>query len=394
MSNKLKQLNDAQKKAVVGLACLIEAQGKGGRFRSNDPEMDIIIRNCFDDDWIGYWNNDFRHSYLGNAAMFAAHNKNECIGSVEALDMEAKYAFKNMMIDIIEDNAMMALAAAFIYKKIGMPAFIPPKGRETPREERNTQEDDGTVVLEDPFYRLAEVGAVRGDNDRVFTLVDDESGEKIQVGANYSYWLSEGICPVNGIVGYVDPNRSVSTPEGTLCYLVCTGNLVVPVMDWGLEKIDEWSYREKVQNNRMISCDKSGKLCKALQEMDKPFGASSYEKKEVKSTDKQIIHFVATVLQRIEGGTSFSPSYTERLIRLTYSQRGAELKLEVVGVIQPRIARLTNDNGRILTYEDTTKPYTYYEVETESIHNTIVRVSIFQKNAYFDDIEYRYTIDG
>ncbi len=393
MSNKLKQLNDAQKKAVVGLACLIEAQGKGGRFRSNDPEMDIIIRNCFDDDWIGHWNNDFRHSYLGNAAMFAAHNQNECIGSVAALDMEAKFAFKNMMIDIIEDNAMMALAAAFIYKKIGMPAFIPPKGRETPREERNTQEDDGTVVLEDPFYRLAEVGAVRGDNDRVFTLVDDESGEKIQVGANYSFWLSEGICPVNGIVGYVDPQRNVSTPEGTLCYLVCTGNLVVPVMDWGLEKIDEWSYRERVQNNRMISCDKSGKLCKALKEMDKPSAPTSKRSIVAESTDKKVIHFVGTVHQRIEGGRPSTPSYIERHISLTYTKKGSELRLEVVGVMKPRIARFQNDNGRILTYEDTTRPYTYYEIETEPVHNSIVRVSIFQKNDHFEDIEYRYTID-
>lgn len=393
MSNKLKQLSDDQKRAVVALACLIEAQGKGGRFRSNDPEMDIIIRDCFDDDWIGSWNNDFRHTYLGNAAMYAVHNQDECIGIVAALDMEAKYAFKNMMIDIIGDNAMMVLAAAFIYKKIGIPAFTPPKERETPRVERNTQEDDGTYVLEDPYYRLAEVGAVRGDNDRVFTMVDYETGESFQVGANYDYWLSEGICPVNGVVGYVDPHRSISTPEGTLCYLVCTGNLVVPVLDWGLEKIDEWSYRERVQNNRMISCDKNSRLCNALRDMDKPSGPTTNRKKEDVPTDKQVIHFVGTVQQRIEGGVPFTPSYIERHISLTYTKRGAELRLEVVGVMQPRIARFKNDNGRILTYEDTTRPFTYYEVETEPVHNSIVRISIFQKNDKFEDIEYRYTID-
>lgn len=393
MSNKLKQLSDDQKKAVVGLACLIEAYGHGGRFRSNDPETDIIIRECFDDDWIGFWNNGLRHFYLGNVTMYAVRNQDECIGIVAALDMEVKYAFKNMMIDIIGDNVIMERVAAYICKKIGIQAFSPPKRRETPRKERNTQEDDGTCILDNSFYRLAEVGAVRGDNDKVFTMVDDDSGESFQVGANYDYWFSEGICPVNGVVGYVDPHRSVSTPEGTLCYLVCTGNLVVPVLDWGLEKIDEWSYRERALNNKMISCDKSGRLCKALKDMYKPSGPTTNRKREGVSTDKQVINFVGTVQQRIEGGVSFTPNYIERHIRLTYTRKGSELELEVVGVMQPRIARFRNDDGIILTYEDTTRPFTYYEVETEPVHNSIVRISIFQKNKEFEDIEYRYTID-
>ena len=125
MSNKLKQLSGEQKKAVVGLACMIEAQGKGGHFRSNDPEMDIIIRECFNDDWVGTWNNEYRHSYLGNAAVYAANNQEECFRVVSELDMETKYAFKNMMIDIIGNNAMMVLAAAYAYKRIGLPSLLP-----------------------------------------------------------------------------------------------------------------------------------------------------------------------------------------------------------------------------------------------------------------------------
>ena len=393
MSNVLKDLPEDQKKAIVGLACLIEAQGKGGHFKSNDPEMDIIVRECFDNEWIGHWDNDYRHAYLGEAAIYAAHNQQDCISTVAALDMETKYAFKTMMLDVIGDNAIMVMVAAYVYKEIGLPAFEPPKERETPRVERNTQEDDGTRIIDDPFFRLADVGAVRGDTEKFFTMVDDETREETQVGAHYEYWKSEGICPVNGVVGYVDPERNVSTPEGTLCYLVCTGKLVVPAMQWGLEKIDEWEYREKVQNNRMLSCDRSGKLCDSLREMKKPSAPSPKKTLSTEKTDKQVLHFVATVQQRIEGGYSFAPSYIERLISLTYTKKGSELRLEVVGVMKPRTAKFKNDDGRILTYEDTTRPFTYYEVETEPVHNSIVRVSLFQKNELFEDIEYRYTID-
>ena len=394
MSDILKQLSGAQKKAVVGLACMIEAQGKGGRFRSNDPEMDIIVRECFEGDWVGNWDNDYRHSYLGNAAVYAANNQEECFQTVKSLDNEAKFAFKNMMIDIVGDNAMMMLAAAYAYKEIGMPTFTPPPQRDTPRVERNEQEDDGTYVLEDPFYRLVDVGAVRGETDKFFNLIDD-NGDSTRVEANYDFWLSQGVCPVNGIVGYIDPKHNINTSEGELCYLTCTENLVVPVLKWGLEKIDDWEYREKIQNNRMLSCDRSGKLCRELRAMKKPSGhKTAPEKKAVPAvTDRQVIRFDATVQQRFEGGVEISTNFIDRSIRLTYTKRGSVLQLEVLGVMQARTAKFKNDNGRILTYEDTSRPFTYYEVETEPVHNSIVRVSIFQKNDRFQDIEYRYTRD-
>ncbi len=393
MSDILKELSGAQKKAVIGLACIIEAQGKGGRFRSNDPEMDIIVRECFGGDWVGNWDDDYRHSYLGNAAVYAANNQEECFQTVKELDNETKFAFKNMMIDIIGDNAMMMLAAAFVYKEIGMPTFTPPPQREKPRVERNEQEDDGTYVLKDPFYRLVDVGAVRGETDKFFNLVDD-NGDSTRVEANYDFWLSQGVCPVSGIVGIVDPNYTEDTPEGKLCYLA-TRSLVVPVLEWGLEKIDDWEYRQKSQNNKMLSCDRSGKLCRKLRAMKKPSGPKTptVKKAELAVSDRQVVRYDATVQQRIEDGVEVSSNYIDRSIRLTYTKRGSELQLEVFGVMQPRAAKFKSDNGRILTYEDTSRPFTFYEVETEPVHNSIVRVSIFQKNQYFQDIEYRYTRD-
>ena len=394
MSHLLKQLNVLEKQAVVGLACLIEAQGKGGRFRSNDPEVEIIVDNCFDEDWMGHWHNEYRHTYLGNAALQASHNRDEYIARVASLDLDVKFAFKTMMIDIIGDNAIMTIVAAHIYREIGLPEFTPPKEREIPREERNTQEEDGTIILKDPFYLLKNCNAIRGNNDTVFNLIDDDTDENFQVGANYTYWLEKGICPVNGIVGYVNPRNNVSTDEGILSYLVCPGNLVVPVLSWGLEKIDEWSYRQKHQHNRMLMCDRSGKLCKAQMQNEKPYDASVNQSNSSIRTDVQVVRFTATVQERIENGIPSIPNYIERDICLTYTKKGSALTLEVVGVMRPRNARFQKDDGRVLTYVDNDRPYTYYEVETEPVYNSIVRVSVFQKNQLFQDIEYRYTIEG
>lgn len=392
MSTVLQRLSDSNKKAIVSLACMIEAQGKGGRFRSNDPEVDIIIRECFDDSWRGNWDNNYKHNYFGQAVLYAINNQRECFQIVAALDDETKYAFKNMMIDIIGDNAMMVLAAAYVYKEIGMPTYVAPQREESTRQERNEQEEGDAGNIEDPFYILTNVGAVRGENDKVFTLVNPDTSEEVSVGANYDYWLSEGICPVNGIVGYVDPEKSIQTEEGKLCYLVCPGNLVVPVLEWGLKKLDEWDYEEKSQHVEMLACDKNGKLCQELRAMKKPSRPATQET-EMRPSDQQVVKYTATFFQRIEGGRVLSARPNHRDIRLTYTKRGSELKLEILGVTQPRYARFKNDNGRILSYEDTTRPYTYYEVETEPEHNTIVRVSIFQKNASFEDLEYRYSID-
>ena len=394
MSDKLKTLSAAQKKVVVGIACYIEAQGKGGRFRSDDPEMDIIVKECFDDSWVGNWDSDYRHQYLGQAAIYAANNEKECLRIAAELDAEAKFAFKNMMIDIIGDNAMMMLHAAYIYGEIGMPVFKQPEKKEPVREDRNTQEDDGTYVIEDCYRRLADIGAVRGENDKVFTMVDQNEDTRDSVGANYDYWLNHGICPVSGLVGYVNPRQSVDTPEGKLYYLVCTGNLVIPVLEWGLEKIDEWEYRDKVQNDRMLSWDRSGELCRELRAKKKP---SEPQGTRVRVTapqdDRKVVRWTATVQQRIEGGRVFPSNYIERFIKLTYSKRGSMLELEVVGAMKPRTAKIKSDDGRVLTYVDTMRPFAYYEVETEPEHNSIVRVSIFQKNENFEDLEYRYTVD-
>ena len=390
MSEKLRQLPGAQKKAIVALACIVEAQGKGGHFKSIDPEVDTIIEECFDNDWAGNWDDEYRHLYLAGAVLL---DKDQCIETVSALDMETKQAFKNLLLDIVGDDAMTVLAAAYVLKGIGMPSTPIPSAPTPRKNDKNTQEEDGTYVVEDSYFaRLSDVNAVRSDDVKVFTIVDEDDDTQVKVGCGFNAWSSTGVCPANGIIGYVRNDRTVDTPEGKLCYLICEDYLVVPVLEWGLERIDEWEYRSKTQYNKVLSYDKSGKRCASLRSMKQTAPTFKGGIKEADS-DKKVVHFMATVQERFEPGRFFEPNYIQRQIHLTYTSHGSRLKLEVMGVMKPRNAKFESDDGRILKYRDEYNPSVYYEVETEPVHNSIVRVSIFQLNQVLEYVEFRYTID-
>lgn len=389
MSDKLKRLPEDQKKAVVALSCMVSAQANEGIFRTNDHDVDVIARACFDDGWMGFADMFYRHSYFYGAA---TSDIEACKETVKALDMETKYAFKNLLIDIIGNNAMKMIAASFILKDIGMTAFQPPKPQGADRVARNTQEDDGEPEATDAHYAwLFDVNAVRGKYAKEFTLIDQDTNESTKVIAGYDGWKQSGVCPTNGLVGYYLDSQSVRSEEGTVCYFV-TGGMVVPVLKWGLQVIDEWVYREKSHNNRMLRVDKSGKRCEELRLMKK---ASSPTKPSpiTKSEDKKVVHFMGRVQQRFEPGKFFPPNYIDRQIHLTYTKFGSELELEVLGVMMPRHARFEKDDGYTITYKDINNGAAYYEVETEKEHNTIVRVSIFQITPAGYYVEYRYTTE-
>lgn len=100
------------------------------------------------------------------------------------------------------------------------------------------------------------------------------------------------------------------------------------------------------------------------------------------------ITYVATRQERFEPGKNYPVSYVQRVITLDYSPLGDEVTINVVGVMQPKHARIIGDDGRILKYKDTTNPMFTYEIETRPSDNTIVRVSIFVAGL---GIEYRYS---
>lgn len=381
-------LSASQKKAIAGLACMVSAQAHKGKFRTNSPEADIIVQQCFPSSWTGFWDTDYRHLYLTEAA---TSDMNMSLDIVSGLDTDVKYAVKNLLIEVMGDDAISMLTASHIVQQIGLPANSFPEPKKSPRVEKNTHEDDGTITFHAEYARLADVNAVR-ETDKVYTLKKDNEDQGVKVGANYDAWKSLGVCPTNGVVGYIDPHKTIDTPEGALRLLVCTDNLIIPVLDWGLEKLDEWEAREKSQNNTILALDKSGKRCEALRAMKKRHSPKSPG--QTANSDKTIVHFMATIQERFEPGKYYPPYYIQRQIHLTYTKRGSHLELEVIGVMRPRQAKFEKDDGRILTYRDTTNPYVYYEVETWPADNSVVRVSVFQPNASRDYIEYRYTVEN
>lgn len=100
------------------------------------------------------------------------------------------------------------------------------------------------------------------------------------------------------------------------------------------------------------------------------------------------ITFWANKQDRFEVGKSFPTSYVQRTIELNYSPLGDEVTITILGVMQPKYARIVSDINNVLTYQDKDNPAFRYEVETDPLDNTIVRVSVKVGGM----IEYRYTL--
>lgn len=395
MSEKLRELPGAQKKAVVALACMLEAQSKNGHFSTIDPEVDTIARACFPANWVGNWDSDYRHTYFASAVSL---NMDDCIRIVSELDDVTKFAFKNLLLDLAGDNAIRLIVAGSMIQEIGLEPHTNPQSRRG-NSDAGAQEDDGTYVVENPFYaRICDVSAVRGENDEFFTMKKNVADEGERVGANYEQWLKQGVCPTNGLVGH--SVKCVDTPEGKLQYLYCSlGHeqyMVIPVLEAGLEVIDKWAEEDKKVNNNILAYDRSGERCRALRAELKDArimsGPVAARNPEPASKDEVVIHFIANHLERIEEGNHQGPNIQYRRIDLTYTNRGRDVKIEVLQVMKPRYARIEYDDGTTLTYRDVNYPPFYYEVETSPVDGSVVRLSMFQLNERGEYKEYRYTV--
>ena len=398
MSDLLKQLPGAQKKAIVALACMMEAQSKNGHFTTADPEVDTIIRECFPANWVGNWDTDYRHVYFAEAVSM---DMDECLRIVSELDDRTKFAFKILLLDLAQDNAIRLVVTGGIVQKIGLEPHTNPAPKRA-GSDTGAQEDDGTYVVENPYYaRIRNTAAVRGENNEFFTMKKDVLDPGERIGANYDQWLEQGVCPANGLVGH--SVKSVDTPEGKLHFLYCSlGHeqcMVVPVLEVGLEEIDKWAEEDKKVNNRILAYDRSGERCRALRaeiaqnkETIVPDHPGGQADGGTGSQDKVVIHFVASHLERIETGNHQGPNVQYRRIDLTYTNRGRDVMIEVLQVMKPRFARLEYDDGTTLTYRDINYPPYYYEVETSPVDGSVVRLSMFQLNELGEYKEYRYTV--
>ena len=387
--NKLVNLPDREKKAVIGLACIVIAQKNNGRFRSDAPECETVLEECFHSSWEGFHDENYKHYYLGNTAVSASSEMGDHITLISSLDQETQFAFKNLLIDIIDNNAMAMIVASSILQQIGVPSGGAIEKKEPPRTVRNTHEEGEPHSTQPILVQLKDLNAVR-ERDKSYTIKQDQFDDGEKLTANSDTWKADCVCPTNGMVGCYLPAHSVNTDEGTLHFVICDNIMVIPVLEWGLETIDEWQFQEKRQHNRVLSFDQSGQRIKDFLELEKHSHPSNGNEMTKHASDSQVVHFEASTQTRVEGGRDFTPNYITRRFRLTYTKLGSELKLECPGVFQPRLARIEGDDGRILTYRDKYNPSCYYEVETNPSDNTITRVSIFQINQDYELVEYRY----
>ena len=396
MSELLIQLPAAQKKAIVGLACVVEAQGKGGRFKSNDPEVDIIIRECFSAQWAGNWDSDYKHMYLGEAVSYAINDMSECIEIASELDDKTKFHFKNLLLELAGGNALVLLVGWDILKKIGFQVHTNPEPKNN-HDGRSAKENDGMYEVKNPYYaRIVDTAAVRGENQEEFSLLLSAQDVQGKIKANYEQWLEQGVCPTNGLVGH--SVKKVETEDGPLHFLyISLGRercMVVPVLESGLESIDAYMEDEKKVNNAVLAYDHSGERCRNLREFNKNnvYVPKERPSKKESPLGTKVIHFMSSTFERFEPGNHKGPDILPRRIDLTYSNLGQDVKLEVFQVMKPRYAKADFDDGKVLTYKDINKPGYYYEVETSEVDGSVVRVSFFQFNAIGQRVEYRYTV--
>lgn len=268
MSDYLKELSVSRKKAVAALACQVVAQKKNGQFTVKDPEVDYIISECFLSDWIGNWDVDYRYHYVISAVLM---DTEQCIAALVGMDQSIKFAFKNLLLGIIGDNASAMLAAGHILQNIKLEMPASPVLKKAISPEKGSRADDGIQVVEEAFFaRLTDINAIRADNsDEVFTVKESAEDPGVKCGANYDSWRDNNVCPCVGVIGYVNPAKHITTAEGVIYYLICESNLIVPILEWGLEIIDQWEYHEKRKNNRILIYDGTGKRCEELMKIKK-----------------------------------------------------------------------------------------------------------------------------
>lgn len=377
MIDTLSNLSDTQKQAAITLACQVIASTTDSRITTIDKDV-IALAEAF-----------FSWPDTGSVMQFlqvGIRNGGEwCTSVVSNFTEEEKRAFRFIVTNICHDNAMRVVTAGMLLSNCGFEP-ISPKKVSQPIEERQygiEQEDQKKGAAVARCVRLVDVSAIRGECNEIFTVYIGDDPVPRKIAANFDDWLSKELCPSVGMVGILAKERQTS--DGKLYFISfrCKENyIVVPILSDGFEDIEQYEWMVKGNNNFILAHDKGGSRCRALREGVFEKKASSLHK-----DDSLRIVFKATKQDRFEPGKFFPTSFVRRIITFDYNEMHDEVEINIKGVMQPKHARIVSDNGRVLTYKDTTNPMVHYEVETGS-ENQIVRFSMIVD---FPSIEYRYT---
>ena len=386
MVEVLNNLPAEKKQAAILAACSVVSCTTDGRIRSNDPDIISIAEAFLPAGWDGSVDMmEFMQLLQSGIQM----GQNRCKQLLSTFVQVEQNAYRFLLNSLIHDNAKKMITAAFIMKDCG---FSVPGRDQSPKSTPTNygiEEDESYPVTEldpNPLVRIIDTSAVRSDEGELFTILGEDNREMEKVRTGFSEWLSKEWCPSNGMIGQICKKKQTS--EGILDYVMCTVKgeyvMVIPILEQGLEHIDDYEYSTKHLNNFILAHDKDGKRCNDLRN-----GVFAKKTAAKEAHNLRRIRFMATRHTKFINGVQQVPDYVQRLITLDYNARGSEVTLTVVGVMQPRHARIAGDSGNVLTYKDMNNPFWTYEVETNSLDNTIIRVSYFDSSIGF---EYRYTI--
>ena len=147
--------------------------------------------------------------------------------------------------------------AAEILKKVGVPkrsrtlsAGLAPEFDEVTELEN----EDGQSQKEPELAVITDITAVRSDPKEVLKIKVEEGGEEYEIRGCYESWKEAGLCPAKGEVGIIC--RKKDTLEGVLCYLIVLHDLVVPVLQDGLRRMDSLEFKRHRIYNRIMAYDK------------------------------------------------------------------------------------------------------------------------------------------
>ena len=375
MDPVLEKLSPQQKISALKVGLAVVASTNEGSIRSNDPDIITLVQGLY-----GSFSDEsqFPEVLMKRVQQAIQMTEPESNSLLKEFSIEEQSAFKVLLGDIYHDEVVRQVIAGALLQEGG---FVPPKGAATEKPKAKPALQQHSLV------EITDVAAVREDNDECFNLFLANSEEEARhlppqrMRANFDTWINAGLCPTEGMTGIV--MKTKESPEGTLYYVAIEDFMVIPMLDFGIDVIDEGTFTRYRQNNKFHSYDPEGTRCRSLEASPRIVKDKVYRKTD---PGKVILNVVTHILRRYENGVLVSDAYNDRLVILEYSDHGRRLDLTVHMSMQTKHAQMVKDDGSVLYYKDIDVPWARYEVETGPDNET-VRVSIFT-----GPTEYQYHI--
>lgn len=234
MIGAFSNLTEKQQDAVVYLTCYVVTANNNGilDMRKQFSDLSIIFDECFG------WDLLLDFEKVREATMRTRQCCcNICFKELVKISDNEKQHLISIINRLVNGSVERLDAANEVIEGLS-------------RQRDVLADDNGVEELNEPlFARLVDVSCIR-ESAEIFNISSEDKGE-ISAKCTCEYWMSRRYSPRAGLVGFIP--KQVETQEGTLCFLVCASDLVIPVLKRGLEMINIHQYMMKAENNKILS---------------------------------------------------------------------------------------------------------------------------------------------